>query len=133
MKPGPLPAVRGPAPSGRARTGRGARGGRAQGKPAPGAPRRLRRAGPGPRGGPGAVAGRAARLGEEAAACAQSSAQGRCLPPASARLWRCGGVGLPPPVPARISQGRVSSSPAFPRLPTAVSKSAAIHARLSPD
>lgn len=71
----------------------GPAGGRARGEPTPGAPRRPRRAGPGPGGSPGAVAGRAARLGEEAAACAQSSAQGRCLPPpvhdSSAAEWVC--------------------------------------------
>lgn len=52
--------------------------------PSPGGPCRLRRAGPGPKASPGAVAGRVARLGKEAGECAQELRSGQVPPPASA-------------------------------------------------
>lgn len=135
VKPGPLPApaarlrrdepgqTAGPA-GGRAQGAlpRGGRAGRGERQPAPEAARGL---------------WRGARLGwQRRPGCVPgSSAQGRYLPPPvrDSGVRRCVGVGLPPPVPAGISQGRPSSSPTFPLLPTAISKSAAVPTRLSPD
>lgn len=80
----PPPRSRCPAPSGRARTDRGARRRAGAGGPAPGGPCGPRRAAASPRGSPGALAGCAARLAEEAGVCAREQRSGQVPSPSGA-------------------------------------------------